>query len=174
VRTDQWGATDVPGLYAVGEVADTGVHGANRLASNSLLEGLVYGARVAAALTLELPASAPPDDEVSLAHDPMAAARARELMDRHAGIVREASGLGAAAAELRPLAGRDSTCLVAAAVLAAASAREDSIGCHQRSDAPTRTLPALARSEVRLGTDGVPSARITDDAPERPLVGAAR
>jgi succinate dehydrogenase/fumarate reductase flavoprotein subunit len=45
IATDAWGATMVPGLYAVGEVADAGVHGANRLGSNSLLEGLVYGAR---------------------------------------------------------------------------------------------------------------------------------
>src|SRR5262249_18653034 len=51
VRVDRIGATDAPGLYAVGEVAATGVHGANRLASNSLLEGLVFGRRVAAALT---------------------------------------------------------------------------------------------------------------------------
>ena len=47
VATDRWGATDLPGLYAVGEVAATGVHGANRLASNSLLEGLVFGQRLA-------------------------------------------------------------------------------------------------------------------------------
>ena len=47
VRTDLWGRTSLPGLYAAGEVACTGVHGANRLASNSLLEGLVYGARAA-------------------------------------------------------------------------------------------------------------------------------
>jgi len=45
VKTDLWGRTSLPGLYAAGETADTGVHGANRLASNSLLEGLVFGAR---------------------------------------------------------------------------------------------------------------------------------
>ena len=52
VETDLWGRTTVPGLYAAGEVACTGVHGANRLASNSLLEGLVFGARAAQAMLL--------------------------------------------------------------------------------------------------------------------------
>ncbi len=47
VDTDEWARTSVPGLFAAGEVACTGVHGANRLASNSLLEGLVFGARAA-------------------------------------------------------------------------------------------------------------------------------
>src|SRR5213078_2262766 len=50
VETDEWGRTSLPGLYAAGEVACTGVHGANRLASNSLLEGLVFGARAASAM----------------------------------------------------------------------------------------------------------------------------
>src|SRR5262249_41943977 len=55
VKTDLWGRTSVPGLYAAGETADTGVHGANRLASNSLLEGLVFGARSGKAMLEDAP-----------------------------------------------------------------------------------------------------------------------
>jgi L-aspartate oxidase len=57
VKTDLWGHTSLPGLYAAGETADTGVHGANRLASNSLLEGLVFGARSGQAMMKDAPVS---------------------------------------------------------------------------------------------------------------------
>ena len=175
VETDAWGATDVPGLYAVGEVAATGVHGANRLASNSLLEGLVYGARVAAGLTLELPAAHDGAEHATygagLTDDADLAARARTLMDQHAGIIRDAAGLDTAAAQLRPLATRDTTCLVASAVVTAAAARQESVGCHLRADAPEPVLPS-SRVEVRLAPDGVPLAhlRSSEDAV---LAGAA-
>ncbi|MBV9832108.1 MAG: FAD-binding protein [Marmoricola sp.] len=121
VATDAWGATDVPGLYAVGEVARTGVHGANRLASNGLLEGLVYGARVAATLTLELPSRpAGATRSVQLRTDPVLAARAAALMDLHVGVERTQDRLSEAHAWLSARADDDPTCRVGAAVTAAA------------------------------------------------------
>lgn len=176
VATDAWGATDLPGLYAVGEVADAGVHGANRLASNSLLEGLVYGARVAAGLTLELPVARSRSDDATpdatLTDDADLAAHARSLMDQHAGIVRDAAGLNTAATQLRPLVAGDTTCLVASAVIAAAAARQESVGCHLRADAPESLLPPSGRVEVRLDVDGLPTAELTSPE-ESVLTGAA-
>ncbi len=101
IDTDEWGRTSVPGLFAAGETACTGVHGANRLASNSLLEGLVFGARAADAMLLE-PTSAPlktdrlmvevqqsePIDARSLDDDGV-----REVMWRDAGLFRTREGL---------------------------------------------------------------------------------
>ncbi len=115
VGTDLWGRTDVKGLYACGEVACTGVHGANRLASNSLLEGVVFGRRIARVLADELPALPPPPPSAAAAAelpalgtgvDIPAAWRSLQLtMWQRVGVHREKRGLESALAFLGELAG---------------------------------------------------------------------
>ena len=77
IDTDEWGRTSLPGLYAAGETACTGVHGANRLASNSLLEGLVFGARAAVAMQQDVRAAAMKSDRLGARPDSADARRAR-------------------------------------------------------------------------------------------------
>ena len=157
VATDIDGCTTVPGLYAAGEVACTGVHGANRLASNSLLEGLVFGARAAAAMQApvreglvprpRVRGRMPQAREATVVPEPDAV---RELMWRDVGLVRDAAGLGRAVVTLdgwrRALlaAGRDEVdlpvSLVTVAWLMARGAldRAESRGGHARADFPAR------------------------------------
>jgi L-aspartate oxidase len=131
IRTDLHGRTDVAGLYAAGECACTGLHGANRLASNSLAECLVFGRRAALA-ALDDPTPAPGDPTEALAATSSAAGRALTDADRDAmwhdvGLTRHALGLARQATSEVPLAR-----LVAASALA----REESRGGHYRSDFP--------------------------------------
>ena len=169
IATDRYGATDVPGLYAVGEVAATGVHGANRLASNSLLEGLVFGRRVAAGLTLRLPDRVPQGHELTLRPDPDAAEVARTALSTHAGIVRDGAGLVRARETLAELPRLDPTSLVAFAVVTAAELRRESRGAHFRTDFPEPSEWWRRRIVVRLNDDGSPLAHV---APQ--LVAAGR
>jgi len=132
VVCDLHGRSTVPGLYAVGETACTGLHGANRLASNSLSECFVYGARAAHA-GLDEPARGPALDRPPPAAPLERPARAtQEALWRDAGIVRTPEGLRRLAGDPHPLAR-----LIAACALR----REESRGAHQRAD-----FPAVARA----------------------------
>src|SRR5690606_14627372 len=164
VRTDRYGRTTVPGLYACGETACTGVHGANRLASNSLLEGLVFAHRIAAACADVAPARpAPSADQPprpaarhTTLPPPEARREIQRIMTTGAGVLRTATSLDAAARELAALAapgdpgrqepkpaepGTDTwetanLHLSAGVLVAAARRRAETRGCHWREDAP--------------------------------------
>jgi L-aspartate oxidase len=152
IRTGVDGRSSLPRLYAAGEAACTGVHGANRLASNSLLEGLVFGARAAQSMLEE---SAGPGYRggydiaaVSSSRSNVDVLRSRlqALMWRHAGLLRDADGLDSAAAELnamreelptsvdRPSIELRNLHLVAQQIVQSAKARQESRGAHFRTD----------------------------------------
>jgi len=152
IRTDLWGRSDVPGLYATGEAACSGVHGANRLASNSLLEGLVFSRRIATVLPAELrPWTEPAEDTRT---DGLVAGRTRaelqEVMTSRVGVLRSAAGLGEATVLLDKLSGTPAEAVdldswettnlltVSGALAAAALLREETRGSHWREDFPDR------------------------------------
>jgi len=170
VKTDVDGRTSLERLYAAGEAACTGVHGANRLASNSLLEGLVFGARAAASMR-EVSAndigevSSVPQFAKRPAENPEALLQnLQRQMWQDAGLLRDASGLHAVKdelelmrAEINPSAERASLELanlhaVAELIVISALAREESRGAHYRNDFPCRDDAHFARhSVVRRG-----------------------
>ncbi|MDA5286667.1 MULTISPECIES: L-aspartate oxidase [unclassified Streptomyces] len=162
VRTDLQGRTTVPGLYACGEVACTGVHGANRLASNSLLEGLVFAERIADDIVARTPSGSRPETPAP-ATGPLQPAEARHevqrIMTDGAGVLRSAASLAGAAEALETLYARalgeleshgktavpgvetwEATNLlcVARVLVAAAQRRAETRGCHWREDHPDR------------------------------------
>lgn len=178
VETDASGRTSVPGLYACGEVASTGLHGANRLASNSLLEGLVFASRAAVDI-----ASTDPDVVVRAVRsglwapvggadgfddDDGAVAALRAMMDDCAGVVRDEAGLGQGREALaalrrrldRSVEGRN-LATVADVVLEAALARRESRGGHHRVDHPEMSSQFAAPTIVQRPAE----PRIAVEAP---------
>ncbi|MGW0119131.1 L-aspartate oxidase [Streptomyces sp. NPDC003327] len=224
VRTDLHGRTTVPGLYACGEVACTGVHGANRLASNSLLEGLVFAERIAEDVVARAAGRGPAvpvehEDPVVLPLlEPGARRRIQRIMTRGAGVIRSAGSLRTASGELdalhvppaaqtspahahAPGAGTGTTgtgtgtgaaepksaepgveswettnlLAVARFLVAAASRREETRGCHWREDHPERDDAAWRRHlVVRLTPARTLDVRTTDTPAFPPTVDAAR
>ncbi|HWH98283.1 MAG TPA: L-aspartate oxidase [Pseudolysinimonas sp.] len=172
IRTDIDGRTTLPGLFAVGEAACTGVHGANRLASNSLLESLVFAWRAAdaldvagAAFTVTIEANSSP--AAVRGTTPVDRDALRELMWERAGLERDAAGLREAAATLAdwraddptPAGREDANMLdLGRLVVRAALRREESRGAHFRTDFPMPSAewqhsvhdarPVAARAEV--------------------------
>jgi L-aspartate oxidase len=169
IAVDEWGRSSLENLWACGETSATGVHGANRLASNSLLEALVYGSRVASDIASGRPWKASPGSEIPAAgrvaqrqKAQTTAAQAlsdlRNLMYSNVGLVRNETGLsealrrigeldssfGDAAGELRNLL------VVGRLITEAALARHESRGSHYRSDYPETDEALAKRSFTRL------------------------
>jgi L-aspartate oxidase len=172
VRTDLAGRTNVPGLYACGEVACTGVHGANRLASNSLLEGLVFAARIADDLARSLlPSGEPATDQRDVALlAPSALVGVQRAMTLGAGVLRSADSLAGTAAALAEIGATTEVaepCVeawqatnlhtVASALVAGARLRCETRGCHWREDYPETSPAWRGHLVTSLPTSGTPT-----------------
>jgi L-aspartate oxidase len=162
VCTDLDGATVLPGLWACGEAACSGVHGANRLASNSLLDGLVFARRTIDAITRGkdepdengvlrgVEAYEPGEALATQGDTPVAREELQRLMTREAGVLRDAASLERAGAQLETMAGAAdpevrNLVTVSSALVDAARARTESRGTHTRLDFPESSSEFLGR-----------------------------
>jgi L-aspartate oxidase len=163
IATDAQGQSSLDGLFACGEVASTGAHGANRLASNSLLEAIVFGARIAETIKgLDRPHAAQPEPWIIAERRGRAGERfaLRKLMTDSLGLERNEAGLRAALGALQaldsgPLAENGGLACAGTLIAAAALMRRESRGSHFRSDCPLsderqaqRTLLTLAEARA--------------------------
>jgi L-aspartate oxidase len=186
IRTDLLGETSVPGLFACGESACTGVHGANRLASNSLLEGLVFGRRIAETVAARLdeprpPVASEPSAPAGSLLDDAARAELQRIMSAHAGVLRDQGGLDAAGRALTGLSSGGSATpatpnweatnllTVASVLVQVARLREETRGSHWRDDFPDRDddrwrghLDTTLTDDGALTTDFVPLRPVTE------------
>jgi L-aspartate oxidase len=178
IRTDLHGRSTLPGLYAAGEVTCTGVHGANRLASNSLLEGLVFGARAGEAAIADSPksqvSSPKPDNPQSEIRNPKSDGtistavkkRVKRVMWERVGILRDSESLKRALKEFEQIAQSNlsvsSRNFVTLAKLVAAGAlwREESRGGHFRTDFPERDEKFRVHSIQKLDAEISQSEKI--------------
>jgi L-aspartate oxidase len=167
VLVDLNGKSSVEGLYICGESACTGAHGANRLASNSLLEGLVFGARIAAALSKNLPAQEQPlEDEKSILLDPKILLPLQIAMTEGAGVLRSEASLTKTLQtlqELSKLTSKDPRIeaweatnlhLLATVIVKSALLRTESRGSHRRSDYPQTQSEWVSRIIQQMDADG--------------------
>jgi L-aspartate oxidase len=184
VRTDLWGRSSIPGLYATGEVASSGVHGANRLASNSLLEGLVFSRRIAQVLPGELrPLRDPVRHGGAAGLVPGAALKeVQEIMSARVGVLRSAAGVTEAVELLGKIASTRTDAIdpaawettnvltISLALAEAALRREETRGSHWREDFPDRDDVHLAGHFDTLMTGGTTSVTFTPSPATDPSV----
>ena len=185
VRTDLNGHSSVPGLYAVGETACTGAHGANRLASNSLLEGLVFGARIAEDIAANLSdfEDPTPTDDQDFLLSPSIRGELQRAMSKGASVVRSEKSLQETLATLEKLKNATTIFanldawettnlyLLATAIVKSALERTESRGSHWREDFPESSELWLKRIHQNLSSQGTWSSTTEEVFNDLSIVG---